>query len=82
MNKSNTFKSTTALSSSSITNIKNRRILNAFHSRLEHNKNPSNCNNSISNINFLNSFNKLNATNSNNSMNSFQSAFSFPRYVH
>ena len=73
MNKLNTFRSTTALSSSTMINKKDKRLQSSFHSRIEQNKLYNNSNNSISNIHFINSFNKLNDTNI--SMNISPSAF-------
>ena len=75
MNKLNTFRSTTALSSSTMINKKDKRIQSSFHSRIEQNKLYNNSNNSINNIYFINSSNKLNDTNTNISMNISPSSF-------
>ena len=76
MNKSNTFKSTTAISSTTTINKKAQRVHSAFHGSVNKNNLISYNRNNLSRIsNFMNSSKKLNATNINLSMNSSPSGY-------
>ena len=76
MNKSNTFKSTTAISSTTTINKKAQRVHSAFHGSVNKNNLISYNRNNLSRIsNFMNSSKKLNTTNINQSMNSSPSGY-------
>lgn len=76
LNKSNTFKSTTAISSFTTVNKIAQRVHSAFHRSVNKSNLISYHRNNSSKINnFMNSSNKFNSTNINISMNSFPSGY-------